>query len=109
MSVYKFGGYKLTMLDTGKVNGYGKAIVKYCLKNPSGIKLFAGQDFAASPMDTPTGKQSACALIQFLTLKPGDTDADYFEHYTDNQMEFAQGEAEQIGYAWRERLGDKDL
>jgi len=30
------------------------------------------------------------ALLGFLTLRPGDTDVEYFDAYTPEQMEFAE-------------------
>ncbi len=36
------------------------------------------------------------ALMGFLTLKPGDTDADFFQSYSSAQMEFAESYAEYL-------------
>jgi len=42
------------------------------------------------------------ALLGFLTLRPGDTDAEYFENYTDRQREFCDTDAEALSiYAYQ--------
>jgi hypothetical protein len=35
--------------------------------------------------------ETVASLLTFLTLRPGDTDADYFAGYTPAQMEWATG------------------
>ena len=35
-------------------------------------------------------------LLAFLSLKPGDTDPEYFEGYTPEQLEFARQEGESL-------------
>ena len=57
------------------------------LPNPGVI--FQGKDFSPPLGTDPTGKESRCHLLCFLTLKPGDTDKEYFEKYTPEQLEWA--------------------
>jgi hypothetical protein len=40
--------------------------------------------------------ESVRALLSFLTLRPGDTDAEYFENYTQEQLDFANEHAEML-------------
>lgn len=44
-------------------------------------------------------EEDARVLIGFLTMQPGDTDSEYFNDYTDDQMKFAISE-----YAYEIRL-----
>lgn len=52
--------------------------------------LFEGSDFRPSPLHESNGRESARALLGFLTLQLGDTDAAYFEKYTARQIQWAR-------------------
>jgi hypothetical protein len=67
-----------------------KHAVEYTFKNPNGQVLFSGSDFFVSPLYKPESKKCAIALLGFLTLQSGDTDSDYFDDYTPEQMAFCQ-------------------
>lgn len=86
--VYTFDGYTLSLESTNNLDKLGHEMVRYEFKNPSGEILFSGEDFGASPLHDATGLESAKGLLGFLTLKPGDTDAEYFDGYTEKQLEF---------------------
>jgi hypothetical protein len=58
--------------------------------------IFEGSDFGPSPMDAWDSDATVYALLGFLTLRPGDTDSDYFEGYTADQTLFAQEHAESL-------------
>lgn len=72
-------GYRLTMNDNGKRS-----------------VLFEGEDFGRSPMHAIDSDVCVAALMGFLTLRPGDTDAEYFDGYTDAQRDFAAAYAEAL-------------
>jgi len=44
--------------------------------------VFEGQDFASSPVSAIDSDKTLGALLTFLSLRPGDTDADYFRDYS---------------------------
>lgn len=58
--------------------------------------LFEGDDFGCSPMHAVDSNEALVGLLGFLTLKPGDTDEEYFENYTARQLEWAESEAEEL-------------
>jgi hypothetical protein len=87
---YIFDGYKIAITNTGRRDKLGKAIIKYTFTAPDGEILFQGEDLHCSPMHAPESLETAKSLLTFLTLKPGDTDSDYFEDYTPRQMEWCQ-------------------
>jgi hypothetical protein len=39
---------------------------------------------------------TVAGVLAFLSLKPGDTDAEYFEEYTPEQLAFARAEGENL-------------
>ncbi len=58
--------------------------------------LFFGMDFWCSPSHAIDSDGCLRSLLGFLTLKPGDTEEEYFEKYTKEQMAFAENEAEYL-------------
>lgn len=102
----------LDMWDTNRRDHYGKSILGYrlgeCPVGGAGKRkckiVFEGEDFA-----TPGSVDSDDAvrgLMGFLTLKPGDTDEEYFEKYTPAQHRFADQHAEDLHMAVIDRFGE---
>ena len=86
-------GYRLTMHDG---------------RTPP-IVLFEGDDFGPSPMHAIDSDATVRALMGFLTLRPGDTDADYFDAYTDTQRVFCGLHAESLAACyWRGKMLTED-
>lgn len=89
--------FTLTMWDNVGYDSMGKTKIRYELRQHLDGKttiLFSAADFAtpqASDSDETVG-----ALLGFLTLRPGDTDAEYFAEYTPEQLAFAETHAEQL-------------
>ncbi len=55
-----------------------------------GELIFEGRDYRPSPLIESNSRESACQLLTFLTLQPGDTDKEYFDKYTEKQMAWAR-------------------
>lgn len=71
--------------------------VEYWFRQHNAPVLFHGKDFKMSPLHSLDADQTIGTLLSFLTLKPGDTDAEYLADYTAEQLEWCQGEdAEQL-------------
>ncbi len=62
-----------------------------------GKEIFRGEDFCGSPLHADDSNETLRSLMTFLTLRPGDTDADYFADYTPEQLAFADEHAEALG------------
>lgn len=103
-------GYRLQLWDTGTYVRNGPQIkLHYRLTSPTGEVLFEGTDYGASPMDAIDSDNTVRGIIGFLTLRPGDTDADYFHDYTEAQWAFAHGPAEELSiWALEPEAGDID-
>lgn len=89
----------LKLFETHRRDSLGKEIVRYQLiqRDPQRqVELFAGDDFACSPLYVIDSVGCAEGLMGFLTLRPGDTDAEYFERYTQEQLEFCNRHAEAL-------------
>jgi len=75
-------------------------------ENGKSTVLFEGSDFGPSPMHAVDSDETVAALLGFLTLRPGDTDAEYFENYTDDQRTFCDQHAETLACYCMDRFGE---
>lgn len=82
-------GYELLMRENGK-----------------SVVLFSAADFRPSPMHSVDGDDAVKALMSFLTLRPGDTDREYFDNYSPEQMEYCQAHAETLSIEVLNRFGE---
>lgn len=78
--------------------------IAYTLR-AEGKTIFEGSDFRCSPLDCEDSDESVKALMGFLTLRPGDTDREYFEDYTEDQLEFCSLHAETLSCEVGSRFG----
>jgi hypothetical protein len=101
-------GFTLRTWDTNRRDSLGKWILGYEFKDPKGETLFQGEDFGCSPMHAVDSDETLRAILGFLTLRPGDTDREYFERYTAAQRDFAATEAESL-QIWSLEGDDIDL
>ena len=58
-----------------------------------GKVIFEGDEFGPSPSFAWDSDDSVYALLDFLTLQPGDTDDEYFQDYTPEQLEWVAGDS----------------
>jgi hypothetical protein len=106
-----FGYYRLSLKPTERRDSYGKAILAYNFRKVGEpAPIFKAEDLHAAPSDyrpgdewnTRTARKCANALLGFLTLQEGDTDSEYFEHYTPRQLAWRDNEAEQFSWDYPE-------
>jgi hypothetical protein len=76
----------------------GKWNVCYALTQDGEI-IFEGDDLYPSPMvQDHLSVECIMHLLSFLTLRPGDTDAEYFDEYTQAQLDWIESDAcEELG------------
>ena len=92
-----------------KINLYliwrgGEHVTYICYRD--GKLLFSGEDFKPSPLYGYDSLQAITSCLGFLTVKPGDTDREYFKDYTPEQLEWANcWDCEQLGV----KLGDLNV
>lgn len=102
--------YRLTLWDTGRRDGRGQSKLGYRFERlpepstlPQGMEdapavgiLFEGEDFVGSPLHADDSDETLAALLGFLTLRKGDTDAEYFADYTETQLAWARSYAAEV-------------
>lgn len=91
------GDYRLELYDTHRPDrrGNGRTYLAYLFFD-RGRLVFAGDDFGPSPLHADDSDASVAALLSFLSLKPGDTDREYFADYAPSQLEWAQAHGEEL-------------
>ncbi len=72
------------------------------------MTLFEGEDYGCSPCHAIDSNESVIGIMEFLTLKPGDTDSEYFADYTPVQLEFCQQHTEALGCELHNRFCDEN-
>jgi hypothetical protein len=95
--------FTLRLYDTGRTGSDGKYVVRYTLTQHLGkpghatsTVIFDESRFRCSPLNAIDSDACVAAILGFVTLRPGDTDAEYFADYTDQQREFAAEHAESL-------------
>jgi hypothetical protein len=91
MRTHKFntasGTYKLQLTRTYRYDkDDSHEYVNYKFIRPDKMVIFQGNDFGCPMYKNPESKWAAIQLLGFLTCKPGDTDEEYFEHYSVDQL-----------------------
>lgn len=90
--------YSLKLWLTGCRDSRGQEYLGYALQQ-DGRELFAGADFSPSPLHALDSDEAVASLMSFLTLRRGDTNADYFASYTPAQIAFTEDDAEELSLA----------
>lgn len=62
----------------------------YCFRVEDGTNLFSGSGFGVPSHRVLDSEETALALLQYVALQPGDTDREYFDRYTEEQLAWAR-------------------
>lgn len=81
-------GFLLELWDTNRTGHNGKSRLAYRFSH-NGRVIFQGDDFFCSPLLSVDSPQTVGCLLSFLSLRPGDTDDEYFESYSPGQVDWA--------------------
>jgi hypothetical protein len=107
--------FSLVVWDTGRRNppnalgsrcylGYQL----YIKANGKRRLLFEGDDFSPSPLCAIDSDEAVCMLMGYLTLRPGDTDREYFDNYTPEQLHYCEQWAESLNGEVSARYEDEN-
>ena len=98
LRTWEYDGFRLSLYDTGKTDRRGQDLLAYMLVDDAFEPrlIFQGIDFAASPLHAVDSDATAAALLGFLSLRPGDTDEEFFRSYSPMQLEWCQQRAEAL-------------
>ena len=89
--------FDLVTWDTGRYHKRGTPMLGYALfSSESEDPIFHGEDTSPSPMHAIDSDDATRGVLSSLTLRPGDTDSEFFEKYTEAQLAFASAHAESL-------------
>lgn len=97
----------LTIYDTYNRDNLNKNVLAYRL-TMNGKELFAGADFSCAPSHAIDGNGCVESIMGFLTLRPGDTDDEYFDKYTTAQKVYCDRWAETLNCEVQARFCDEE-
>lgn len=101
--------FTLTTWATHRRDWRGQVGVGYRFVQIDGRKrtiIFEGAgDFFCSPMYAIDSNEAIASLLGFLTLRPGDTDSEYFERDTEVQQRYRREHAETLACESVTRFG----
>jgi hypothetical protein len=101
--------FTLQTRDTGRFNGTHSTLAyTLSMKLPGKPRtvIFEGADYGVPSHECIDSDAAVRGLLAFLTLRPGDTDSEYFEGYTDAQRAFCAEHAEALAMASYDRFGE---
>lgn len=103
--------FALTIWSTNRTDWRGQTCLGYRLTMTKGKKrmtLFTGTDFAGSPLHADDSDATIAAIMGFLTVCPGDAEADYFKDYTPMQLDYCAQHAEVLSGEVEYRFGERN-
>lgn len=90
-------GRRLHVWNPGRRTGLGKAAVGYAFYLPGATEpLFAGENIGCSPLHRVGSDDCLRMVLGFLSLRPGDTDPDFFDGYTEDQLAWVVANGEEL-------------
>lgn len=90
-------GYRLQLFDKNLPTGkYGHTTLSYKFISPEGKVIFEGDDYGVPRGQAVDSDETVRGLLGFLTIRPGDTDDEYFDNYTEDQLSFANDKGESM-------------
>lgn len=90
INIWRKDGFVLKVWDTNtRDHPHGRHILAYKLYDGDEL-IFKGTDFCCSLCKAVDSVETIEGILAFLSLRPGDTDREYFDDYTPRQMEWCQ-------------------
>ena len=92
--------FTLFLYDTKRMDHHGKSVLAYELydREYRPEPVFRGEDFTCSPCHVIDSDHTVLSLLHFLSLEAEDTDAEYFEAYTPEQITWRNERAYLLKY-----------
>lgn len=85
--VWESDGFRCELYDTHRRDWRGQTRIGYTFTD-NGADVFTGEDFCGSPLHADDSNATVASLLTFLSLRKGDTDGEYFDSYTPEQLDW---------------------
>lgn len=89
LKTWRKEGFTLHLYDCGYSFERGKSKLGYIFKDGRKV-IFQGEDYYPSPLHAIDSLEVVYALLGFLSVQKGDTDSEYFENYTPEQIAWSE-------------------
>lgn len=89
------GPFFLSLWNTFGSDSRGRSVLGYEFRHDGSV-IFSGENFCSSPLHADDSDATVSAILSFLSMKPGDTDREYFESYSAEQLEWADLHGEEL-------------
>lgn len=88
----------------------GQRKIGYEFKSSAGEVIFRGEDIGVASSDAIDSDAATWGAVGWFTLKPGDTDSEFFDDYTPAQLEWCESsEAEELSlFVYDHESGDTE-
>lgn len=98
--------FTLRLYWAGQCDDAGRCVLGYKLTSERKV-IFQGADYCAHVRHSlETDRSIVDGIMGFLTLRPGDTDDDYFAAYTPEQRAYCDAHAESLSCEAMTRFGE---
>lgn len=87
---WEYGDYQLTLWEGSK-----DQCIKYRLENSEGV-IFENEDIRPSSLYSIDGPDTVFAVLGWLTIQEGSVDPEYFEYYTQKQLDWKDSHGEAL-------------
>ena len=95
--VWMAGDFRLELFDTGRVDdGKPRLGYRFFDSRMGEEPVFEGEDIRASPVDAIDSDSTVAGILTFLAFEPIDVGWEYFEGYSERQMEWVESYAEEL-------------
>ena len=94
LPLHRIGG-RIRLWDSGRTDRRGQTVLAYDYTQGDDV-VFTGSDFAGSPIHADDSVETAASLLTFLSLRPGEVEAEYFAEYTPAQVAWRDAHAEEL-------------
>lgn len=95
LRTWSSGRLRLELFNTATTDWLGQTRLAYEFWDGETL-VFSGSDFCGSPLHSDDSDETVAALLGFLSLRPGDTDREYFDRYTAEQLAWARAHGEEL-------------
>lgn len=109
MRVWEADGFRLEVFDAERSCGTHRQVAYRFFDSEApdpAEPLFQGDDYGVPMHKSIDGDGSIAGLLGFLSLRPGDTDPDYFDAYTERQRDWCEARGEDLSMAALDAFGE---
>jgi len=95
LAIWESDGFRVIMRPTGRYDRYGKTGTAYKFFHEGNL-IFRGEEYYPAPSTKWDSEASQLSLLSFFAMGYEDTDDEFFEEYTPEQIAWRDEFAEEL-------------